>query len=141
MIMGHAFNTWAVAHVFHPFMCTLILWCRGWGFDLNSIHLIAGFSILSLVLSIPSLLLYYVFSREVLRLTLSPETKFSILVLVTPVITVGSVLALLILMTGPVFTLEKIPEMLSLSLPSIIATVASVAIRYPQFLKLDQSCA
>lgn len=129
-IFNHVFNTWVLAHFIHPII--YFLYFSFFNDEALGIGAIISLFVAALIVSLPSLFMSFLLMRFILRLNLS-------LILITIIwifCAIGSILINVIILS---FFLSDDLSLLNwwqLLVPSFIATVVSISVRFPLFQNL-----
>jgi hypothetical protein len=125
-MLTHTFYTWFLANLLHPVLFLLLDIIAGNGsFFRDAISIGLIILMVSFVVSIPCLIVSFVFVDLLVKTPLSGYTKFGVWLLAGVFMTLVELL--IILPSG---------ETVLRSLPAIISAGLSILIRYPQFIKL-----
>jgi hypothetical protein len=133
----HAFNTWVVANLLHPFLIfglermnghSGLIFCNNIFSDFFLAYLLSFFS------SLPCLLGAWLIVEKIVLSDFSPLARFFIWLVSSSVL----VLAEVIFMTGNISSVFNL-EMFSAAMPGILVVSAAIIIRYKQFQNLIHS--
>lgn len=131
----HSLFTWSLAHLIHPFIWAAASVYINEELPVEGLKPLIGFSVVSVVVSLPSLPAYWSLNRWIIEMKLKPNEKFLLWLFVAPVITTATAFVFMFIMGG-LLVFAYGDELVLFALPAIIATFLSVLIRYPQFIKL-----
>lgn len=128
-IFTHVFNTWFIANLFHPICWVVWLVCEGNEIEMFGwLYLFIG----GLLLSIPSFLLSWILLRGIFLLGYNIYEKLFLWYLAVIISILFGVTIIALIIIGKYFSADE----LVLCVPSIVAAILSISVRYKSFTKL-----
>lgn len=125
----HVLNTWLLSHLLHPFV---FLFCKNWISSYITWEDVAILSVVSIIISIPALLLGWLF-LNVLRFNSDiPFVKLGLWLFLTALVIILNLLVILILVGVP----GEISGGFIYLIPAIISSWIAILIRTNQFQHL-----
>lgn len=135
-ISGHVFFTWLAAHAIHPFVWMIALMIMSGGEGFGGLYIVITICLVALVFSIPAIFFFWLVNKLIINSALFPSEKFLLWLISAPLITAINAFGLIMLTGDDPYMRDT--EMFLFTLPSIIATAISVAVRYKEFFALNK---